>query len=182
MATPNLAGLLTKPTRTPEKEAPPAAPQPDIPASSEDQATNKPPDKGRRAPRRAADESARTVEQDQPSSRRQYLRSITIYLPRSVHQQVATAAVARETTHTALILTAINATHARIAAALASQTAPIASRDLFDIPQDRGPAEPSVQTTIRVTDSQLQAMETLAASHETNRSHLITAALRLYLN
>jgi len=54
-------------------------------------------------------------------------------------------------------------------------------RDLFAIPQDRAVAEPSVQTTIRVTDIQFQAIETLVAEHETNRSHLVTAALRLHL-
>jgi hypothetical protein len=52
---------------------------------------------------------------------------------------------------------------------------------LFDIPQHRKDAEPAVQTTIRITDRQHQAIETLVGKYGTNRSQLVTAALMLYL-
>jgi len=55
-------------------------------------------------------------------------------------------------------------------------------QDLFDIPQARKATEPTVQTTIRVTDSQHHALAELAETHGANRSQLITAALRLYLS
>jgi hypothetical protein len=52
---------------------------------------------------------------------------------------------------------------------------------LFDIPQHKKDAEPAVQTTIRVTDRQHQAIEALVDKYDTNRSQLVTAALMLYL-
>jgi len=53
--------------------------------------------------------------------------------------------------------------------------------DLFDIPQHKKDTEPAVQTTIRVTDRQHQAIENLVAELGTNRSRLVAAALTLYL-
>jgi hypothetical protein len=184
MPTPDLAGLLAKPAapRTVVKKAITVMPPPtDLVAAesdTSDAAVAEPLDQASVAPsgldHKAAGETA-------IQGRRQYLRSITIYLPRSIHRKVAVEATARETTRTALILTAINATHPQIGSALADQDAPTGKRDLFDIPQLRVVVEPSVQTTIRVTDNQLRAIETLVSKHETNRSHLIIAALRLHL-
>jgi hypothetical protein len=107
-------------------------------------------------------------------------------LPRSVHQQLKAQAAADVTTATALILAAVNATHGRIGDLLEEDRESAAGpagggTDLFEIPQARRVAEPKVQTTIRVTDAQLQAITELAATHYANRSQLITASLRLHL-
>ena len=127
-----------------------------------------------------------THSQSQGGDRRQYLRSITLYLPRSVHRQLKAVALKQDTTSTALILSAVNATHQRVGEALkprsiASEGSADAGPALFEIPQARKPDEPAVETTIRVTDAQLEAIKDLVARHETNRSQLITAALRLHL-
>jgi hypothetical protein len=185
MPTPNLAGLLTKPAalKALAKKETTVGPPPSTDLVTAEGDTRvapiaEPPSQeagaAAKADHDAADEAA-------IHGRRQYLRSITIYLPRSIHQKVAVQAAARETTHTALILTAINATHPQIGSALTDHSATAGKRDLFDIPQERAITEPSVQTTIRVTDSQLRAIEILVSKHETNRSHLISTALQLYL-
>jgi len=55
------------------------------------------------------------------------------------------------------------------------------SQDLFAVPQNKATSEPSVQTTIRVTDAQYAAIAALVAEHHTNRSRLVTTALELHL-
>jgi hypothetical protein len=117
---------------------------------------------------------------DDPGQR-QYLRSIAICLPRSVHQHLHTQAATRSTTATALILQALNNTHAQLPDALAKTQPDKAGGDLFDIPQARRTGEPVVETTIRVTDRQHQTLTHLATTHKTNRSRLISTALGLYL-
>ena len=102
-----------------------------------------------------------------PVTGREYLRTKSIYLPRSLHQRLGEFATARKTTRTALILTAINQTHSQLGAYLASENASAGGggrEDLFDIPQDKKDTEPAVQTTIRITDRQHQAIETLMKS------------------
>ena len=176
MPTPDLAGLLTK-TKTQTSSLPFATPANDGPGTASPDEAERP-----EITHLATADTATTPPATSAKPRgKQYLRSITIYLPRSVHQHIATEATARNTTRTALILAAINATHTRLASALAERNTAPGDHDLFDIPQDRTAAEPSVQTTIRVTDSQLAAIENLVSRHRTNRSHLITAALQLHL-
>lgn len=117
-------------------------------------------------------------------SARQYLRIKSIYLPRSLHQRLGEHATARKTTRTALILTAVNQTHSQLGSYLATDNTTSGGadgNDLFDIPQHKKDTEPAVQTTIRITDRQHQAIETLLAQFGTNRSQLVVAALTLYL-
>ncbi len=113
--------------------------------------------------------------------RREYLRSIALYLPRTIHQQLGSAAAELGTTRTALILGAVNSTHEHLGVALTATTAPARSQDLFAVPQNKTSTEPSVQTTIRVTDAQYAAITALVAEHHTNRSRLVTTALQLHL-
>ncbi len=200
MATPNLADLLTKrptaarrppktpagppardheptPAATPVHDEPERTVEPNHPAAFETVAVEADPrvDTAVAEPAQGHDRSPAVGE-------RQYLRSIAIYLPRSVHQQLGLAAAERKTTRTALILGAINTTHESLGRALADEvTPPPSGRELFSVPQDRTTSEPSVQTTIRVTDVQHAAIETLVAENKTNRSRLIATALRLYL-
>ena len=111
---------------------------------------------------------------------RQYLRSMSIYLPRSLHQRLGQRADADGRTRTALILMAVNHTHDSIGTALNPESADTGS-ELFDIPQRTARKEPSVETTIRVTDRQLAAIDNLVAEHGANRSRLISVALQTYL-
>ncbi len=184
MPTPNLAGLLAKPRparKVPALTEPAVAPQPEATAPADDSDSVADPEVA------SAEGNGQLSPAGKPSSaqdsvdQRQYLRSITIYTPRSVHRTVGLVAGERKTTRTALILAALNATHQQIGEALTSSKTTAGKRDLFDVPQSRVATEPSVQTTIRVTDSQFDAIENLVAKHATNRSRLVTAALRKYL-
>ena len=142
------------------------------------------PTKGREATRRPKPAADLVVSNESQNSGRQYLRIKSIYLPRSLHQRLGQEAISRQTTRTALILTAINNTHSRLGTYIATDGGSFGGasiNDLFDIPQHRKDVEPAVQTTIRITDRQHQAIETLVEKYGTNRSQLVTAALMLYL-
>ena len=111
---------------------------------------------------------------------RQYLRSITIYVPRRVHEALLSEAGQQQTTMTALILQAVNSTHDRIAQILlAEQAAGVG--DLFDVPQLKSVREPSVEVKVRVTDRQLAALQGLVDANATSRSKLVTTALLVEL-
>lgn len=187
MPTPDLAGLLR---RTPDPPPPVASPEEEPPADLRDEssetddftsaAAGTAPAQPKRRPPRTAASSKPTL--GPGPGRRQYLRSIAVYLPRGVHQQLRAQAAARGTTATALLLKAVNSTHDRLADTLArAQVDEDGGHNLFDIPQARGVSEPTMQTTIRVTDRQHQALAALAATHDVNRSQLIATALSLYL-
>ncbi len=199
MQTPDIGGLLR---RTP-REGPPTAPAlVDAPLARRVKAAVEPvesmslerlgPSAKDQTRRPAVEVASAVTRQPAPNGEpsrggRQYLRSITLYLPRSVHQQLKTVAAEQETTATALILTAVNATHLRVGDVLQPRSVALprgsagSVADLFEIPQARRAPEPSVETTIRVTDAQLDAIKQLAATHGANRSQLITAALRLHV-
>lgn len=185
MQTPDIGGLLrrTRPA-VPSTSPPPPGDVDVVPPPTEALPTGAAPTPGRARRRRgAAPAGAGTsIQVARGPSRHQYLRSIALYLPRSLHQQLKTEAADRTTTATALILAAVNATHGKVGERLdEDRRVPADGADLFEIPQARRVAEPTAQTTIRVTDAQLQAITELAATLDTNRSQLITAALRLYL-
>lgn len=181
MQTPDLAGLLRRPA-TPPRPADPETSSPSVvaePAPQPEPAKAAKTRPARQAPRSQPTAGAVTA----PETRRQYLRSIAVYLPRSLHQQVRSAATRQSTTATALMLAAVNSTHDRLADALAQQAGErTEAGDLFEIPQAKRVAEPTVQTTIRVTDSQYRTLTELAASHQVNRSQLLATAVRLYLS
>jgi len=184
MATPNLAGLLAKPR--PVRKAPAqtdfaAVPQTEATTQTEDSDSVVPPELANVEDDGQALTAGKPISAQDSGDQRQYLRSITIYTPRSVHRAVGLASGERKTTRTALILAALNATHQQIGEVLTSSKATAGDRDLFAVPQSRVATEPSVQTTIRVTDSQFAAIENLVAEHATNRSRLVTAALQKYL-
>jgi len=207
MATPDLANLLKRPPRAPaETRSDPSdsnaaiAHQVIAPDKTETQAPANeatPLVEQETAAQSGSDESVRERKQRRPkptpevvvspdaqTSGRQYLRIKSIYLPRSLHQRLGQEAISRKTTRTALILTAINNTHSRLGSHLATDggsSGGAGINDLFDIPQHRKDAEPAVQTTIRITDRQHLAIETLVEKYGTNRSQLVTAALMLYL-
>lgn len=179
MQTPDLGGLLRRPASPPQPAAAPSSPSVAEPASQPEPAKPAKTRPARQASR--SQPAAGTV--SAPEQRRQYLRSIAVYLPRSLHQQVRSAATRQSTTATALMLAAVNSTHDQLAEALAQQTGePATAGDLFEIPQAKRVAEPTVQTTIRVTDSQYRTLSELAAGHQVNRSQLLATAVRLYLS
>lgn len=190
MPTPDLAGLLRRaPRLVPAPASTVETPvQQQEPTARSQTAPARPQASDRSAPSvpKPAVQPLETRSPSQARGRRQYLRSITLYLPRSIHQQLKVVALEQDTTSTALILSAVNATHQRVGEALKSRSAASegsagAGLALFEIPQARRREEPAVETTIRVTDAQFEAMKDLAARHETNRSQLITASLRLHL-
>lgn len=184
MPTPNLAGLLAKPRlarKVPALTEPAVAPQPRATVPTDDSDSAVPPELASVEDGGQQPTAGKPTSAQDSGDQRQYLRSITIYTPRSVHRTVGLVAGERKTTRTALILAALNATHQQIGEALTSSKTTAGKRDLFDVPQSRVATEPSVQTTIRVTDSQFDAIENLVAEHATNRSRLVTAALQKYL-
>ena len=183
MATPNLAALLTKKSATLPTDRGVSSPTPptEPPAGLADMegptAEPRPPESpGPVNPPVLSGAPTASV-----GDQREYLRSIALYLPRTLHQQLGSAAAERGATRTALILDAINSTHTRLGPALAAPTPPVGSDHLFVVPQNKPTPEPSVQTTIRVTDAQYEAITALIAEHHTNRSRLITTALQLHL-
>lgn len=179
MTTPDIANLLR---RRPDPSPPVASPEEELPDLAHEPQTTTTPRVVATAPMQTASPAASNggKPQAQPALR-EYLRSIAVYLPRSVHQHLRAQAVARGTTATALMLEAVNSTHDRLTAPLAKVQIKDDGANLFDIPQARTVSEPTMQTTIRVTDSQHQALAALATTYDVNRSQLITAALRLYL-
>lgn len=193
MPTPDLAGLLRRgPNVVPASVSAAATPAQQRESAARSQTPSSKPQASHRNPPPVSKSAVQQPIESTPihplsqRGRRQYLRSITLYLPRSVHQRLKAVALEQDTTSTALILSAVNATHQRVGEALNSrsaglQAAPDAGPALFEIPQARRANEPAVETTIRVTDAQLGAIKDLAARHETNRSQLITASIRLYL-
>lgn len=180
MATPSLAGLLqTRPAAVASgDEVAPAARQTTrdaIVAITERTAgptTTPTPERELAAPPSGGHEAEPQV----------YRRSITVYLPRDLHRRVGVAAQSAGITRTALMLEAVNRTHRKLGPALKRPEAPATDQDLFAVPQARAASEPSMQTTLRVTDEQYAALESLADAHTVNRSKIVTTALRLYLD
>ena len=183
MPTPDLAGLLAKPPRLPNRSRPASEP----PVEPAQTAVAAPGETPASAPTTVSPASIKPRQlkperTDGSAPRRQYLRSIAVYLPRSTHQAVAKKAEAAGTTRTALILAAVNATHKDLGAASGDdEHIDGGGDDLFDIPQRKAPSELTVQTSVRVTDRQLKAIDDLVARHGMNRSRLLTKALELYL-
>jgi len=112
---------------------------------------------------------------------RRPLRSMAIYLPQSVHIMLGDWAKAQNVTRTAVILTAVDQTHERLGDALAPEQ--IRPGGLFAIPQAKAAStgEGSVETKIRVTNSQVAVLDSLAETYATSRSRLIATAVRLYI-
>ncbi len=112
-----------------------------------------------------------------------YLLPRSIYLPRSLHKNATAFARENDTTVTALVLDAINEVHSELGAYFSAQ-APSDRKPghLFAVPQKKGKAgERTFQTTIRVTDEQLVVLDELASAYTVDRSKLVSAALRLYI-
>lgn len=112
---------------------------------------------------------------------RRYIRTISLYLPRSVYQRLVAEAERRQMSRTALLLTAVNEVHDQLPGLLAEKPAP--RGPLFDVPQARAPKEePNTQTSMRVTDQQFTILEALAKQYNTTRSRVLEAAFGAYLS
>lgn len=192
MKTPDLAGLLQRRTPpmaspTPQRAVPSEENTPEPPIEKDADAGPSPaaprsPKPEKRSQARAKDTDVAPTGQVPPA--REYLRSVMVYLPRSIHQKLRTRADDEGTTATALILAAVNATHTQLGDLLTradTKQHHANPGDLFAVPQVRHVAEPRVQTTIRVTDAQHRALGDLTAQHHTNRSKLVVTALREWL-
>ncbi|GGM09493.1 ribbon-helix-helix protein, CopG family [Nakamurella endophytica] len=212
MATPDLAGLLSKRPKpqnrssTPSTLAPeeaatnplteqPAVQQPaaqPTPNTAEPEARpprTAPKTAVRRRPSRtvtgevaslAAPEPVEPDDIESPTTTsRSYRRPLTFQLPRSVHRALREYTESRETTQTAVLFMAVNATHKEVREALRAEDA-VADGELFKIPQTPK-AEPTTEVKVRVTDAQLDALNQLARELGTNRSRVVTEAVRIYL-
>jgi len=204
MPVPNLAGLLSKPSRrarTSLVETPPSDlsfRQADETSETPDQflpeqPAETPPDpavtqpatkrlpKTRRSARTPNHEPPKVMDQTlKGRSGREYKQSISYSLPRSIYEAVSQAAQSRQTTITALILEALNSTHKRLGDYLTNADEKSAD-DLFSMAESRTVVEPVTTSTIRVTDSQLGAMKMLSDRYSVPRTKLLAAALSLYL-
>lgn len=201
MQTPDLAGLLVKPKRSSGPVPAPSTPaEPghtpstpaDVPsdeaaesAETSEAVGDDPEPMPTRRTSPVAGDRRRGKMPTRPASadvaERQYLQSMAVSLPRSLHLRLADRARQDGITRTSVILTAVNDAHDTLDSAL--NAAPVdRGSELFDIPQRRTRKEPSVETTIRVTDRQQTAIEGLANTHGVNRSRVISAALEIYLD
>lgn len=112
---------------------------------------------------------------------RRYLRTMTVYLPRSTYRRLQVEAESRQLSRTALLLISVNEVHDRLPDLLAETPRPKGA--LFDVPQARAPKEePNTQTSIRVTDQQLSILEALAKQYGTTRSRVLCAAFDAYVS
>lgn len=183
MATPDLAGLLTR--RTPTRATPPPPPAgPPEPRPPKPAQTRADPD------RPEATVAQSLAAGTPPLRTRVYLQTITIYLPRTVATRLTEAAAAAGLTRTALLLQGVNATYTDIAGIVGiagvdeAVQADVGEGDLFAVPQAQRVSKTPrlVQTTIRVTDAQLAGLNSLAAQTGISRSRVIAACLQLHLS
>jgi hypothetical protein len=207
MNTPDLAGILGKPRRR-ATPPPPVVTEEPVRVSAGDEApeadqTVRPADQvdvaapsGRsvaslsrardsKSSRQGGGERTRAAEADvvvqEDEDTRRYLRTMTVYLPRSTYRRLQVEAERRQMSRTALLLIAVNEMHDRLPELLAE--APLPRGALFDVPQARAPkVEPNTQTSIRVTDQQLSILEALGKQHGTTRSRVLAAAFDAYVN
>lgn len=122
---------------------------------------------------------ARSLAEAQPEPPgRRYTRSISIYLPRSLHAALGKHAEASGQTRTAIILRAVSLHHQELSGWIVRDDEDLAEGGLFEVPQRGRAVEPVVQTALRVTDEQLAAMDELARQLNVRRSHIMVAALR----
>ena len=112
-----------------------------------------------------------------------YTLSRSVYLPRTLHKNATAYARSNKTTMTVVLLDAVNTVHGELGAYFKAAAVPVMrSGDLFAVTQKRAKrAEPSVQATVRLTDEQLLVLDQLAAHYGVDRSKLVSAAGRLYL-
>lgn len=189
MTTPDLSGLIKSKVRrppvpsapVPAAQAAPAVEQQSPSRPDREKVTRAPNPATTSAPPRpaAAPRKAPVGEERRPPAK--YTRSISLYLPRSIHAALAQRAADTGQTRTAMILRAVNTHHEDLQAWLDDQGSTPVVGGLFDVPQDARATEPVVQTALRVTDAQLAAMDELASQLGVRRSHVMVAALRASL-
>lgn len=187
MKTPDLSGLIkAKPRRAPTTP-PPAdrtthvvSERPASPAEAEDTPARPAEPEPRKLARHPAADHTPGRSKSQIAQPR-YTRSISLYLPRSIHATLASRATDTGQTRTAIILRAVSTHHRDLRAWIGDDNGVPATGGLFDVPQDARATEPVVQTALRVTDAQLTAMDELARQLGVRRSHIMVAALRAEL-
>lgn len=115
-----------------------------------------------------------------------YLVPRQVYLPRSVHMRAKSYAAESGMSVTEMIVTALSDMYTAVPAYVQrekAQESPV-GLDLYAIPQRaRRTRQPDrqVQTSIRITDEQLAAMDRLALQYGLNRSRLLGVCLQLWL-
>lgn len=116
---------------------------------------------------------------DQSRPRREYLNQITFTMAREVHRRGKERAAQRGETFALFILQAVNAHHGHI---LDGHDAPNEQAGgLFSVPQAARSKDSKVQTSMRITDGQLDAIGDLCKKTGMDRGEVFSAAVRLEL-
>lgn len=161
---PDLASALSK---KPPTQSRPAAPE----ATPKPTALDSPTEERPTPKRNRVSNQKPDVAQNAGSAWR---RSIGYSMPRDVRIAATQRAQAEDSTLTAWLLNALNRNHRHLADRL-NQDSASNTGDLFAVPQQQT-SQPRVQSTMRVTDEQYEAMERLADELNTTRSGILTAA------
>lgn len=183
MPTPDLAGLLSRPRKVkprteaqrpePKPEQVQSAPEPVAPTPSPSPAST-PPASTRKVV--AAPTSVPAVV-DLPLST--YGRNVTLYMPAAVDRAMRAALDESQMSLTGFILTAVNRNHARLGDWLESDSSQ--PGDLFKITQAATKPGPTARATIRLTEEQLSAVDSLTKRFAVPRTQVLVAAIKAEL-
>lgn len=116
-----------------------------------------------------------------------YLVPRQVYLPRSTHANAKRYGLETGMSVTEMIVTAVSDMHAAVGPYLRherDQQRKTEGSGIYPIPQSRRrkrTADSQVQTSVRITDLQLDVMDKLAQRYGINRSKLLAVCLRLWL-
>lgn len=105
--------------------------------------------------------------------------TVSYYLRGDLRDRVTEAAQAQGSSVTAWLLVAVNRYHARLSEGLTSNRAHEVGEGLFPVPQAHGTMPRRVQSSLRLTSPQLNALDQLAAQHDVDRNAVLAAAARV---
>ena len=136
------------------------------------------------APSETAPAPAPNRRQEVPEPSRGAPRTVIVYVPASLRDQLRKLTMEQDVTYTQLVLDAIDATHERLGALL-SHGSPARTRSLFQqpaAPRRRRHEEPHVQVSLRLVPEDLAVIDRLTVElNAGSRSHLVATALSAHL-
>lgn len=165
---PNLAATLRRsPSRPPTPDPPvESAPVAGTTTITEDEPKSAP---KRRAPRKKTPRPSVAGER----------HTVSYYLRGDLRDKVTEAAQAQGSSVTAWLLIAVNRYHDRLDEGVVANRAHEIGEGLFPVPQAHGTAPRRVQSSLRLTSPQLDALDQLAAQHQIDRNAVLAAAARI---
>lgn len=165
---PNLAATLSRSPARPQTPDPPVESAPESVAAVATEEAPKPAPK-RRAPRKTTLRSSAAGER----------HTVSYYLRGDLRDKVTEAAKAQGSSVTAWLLIAVNRYHDRLDEGVTANRAHEIGDGLFPVPQAHGTAPRRVQSSLRLTSPQLDALDQLAAQHQIDRNAVLAAAARI---